>query len=167
MKNITKRAYIKFILLAFIVVFSCIGVTYAQWTDGLQFMGKMEMGNIEPQLVSIEVTPWNTAYLYDELIFPEPSVDITTDFANNSAHFNISGAHPGFIYKIFYTVHNYGTIPIISKIPENSFSGFLVDYEPIRVESDSTGTGEMTITVINEGDINFAIPLTFIQAVGI
>ena len=149
------------------MVFSCIGVTYAQWTDGLQFMGKMEMGNIEPQLVSIDVISWNTTYFYGESIIPEPSISITTDFANNSAHLNISDAHQGLIYKVFYTVHNYGTIPIISKIPENSFSGFLVDYEPIRVESDSTGTGEMTITVINEGDINFAIPLTFIQAVGI
>ncbi len=166
MKKIMKKTYIKLFLLALIVVFSCTGVTYARWTDGLQLMGKIGMGNIEPQLMALEVLPWNTINFYDGT-FIEPIVNISTDLANNSAHLSILGAEPGSIYKIFYTVHNYGTIPIVSKISDYSYSGFLIEHEAIRVESNSTAIGEMTITLIDEEDIDFAIPLTFIQAVGI
>ncbi|NLB88257.1 MAG: hypothetical protein GX790_03395 [Syntrophomonadaceae bacterium] len=170
-----KQIFIKFLLLALVIIFSCTGITYAWWTDGLELTGKVEMGSIDPQLVSINVDTIATNS-YDELFIDlEYIPNVTSTLTYDGAHFDITGARPGFIYEINYVIENKGTIPIILKsshyIPYNP--GLLVDYEPkepTRIEAGSKGEGKIRVTVrdvIDEANMEFNIPLTFVQAVGI
>lgn len=162
-----NKVFIKLLLFALVIIFSCTGMAYARWTDGLQLTGKVEMGSIKPELVSVEVVPVPTFFNDELFIQLEQTVNIAINSENNSVQLSIIEARQGSEYKIFYTIHNDGTIPIALQISDYSYPGLLVKQDPIRIESQSTGIGEMTITVIDEEDMVFNFPLTFIQAVGI
>lgn len=163
-----KYNFIKLVLLALVIIFSCTGITYAWWTDGLELTGKVEMGCVDAQLISVDVETLTPDFHYNLLSDYEPETNVITNIADDSAQFDITGVKQGFIYKITYVIYNDGTIPIMLQIPRDFYNpGLLIDYEPIRIEPKTQGTAKITITVLDEENMHFNIPLTFVQAVGI
>jgi hypothetical protein len=88
-------------LIFFVVLFNCLGISYAYWNDSLQLSKEVTTGNILLVLKD------------DYLLEPMEGVsDLSVDIEEGTLDINASVV-PGYKGRLTYTVLNKGSVPVV------------------------------------------------------
>lgn len=153
-----NKIFIKLLLLALVIIFSCTGMAYARWTDGLDISSTVATGNIDPIFTSFEVCKYNASNNNPPQIFRNDK-DIIIE---------ITDAHPNYWAYFNYTIENKGSVPVELNIESIGSDGILI-INKLEQEGDrAEGLLKVELPKREEGILEyvFRITLNFKQAVG-
>lgn len=102
---------VKIYALALVLVLSCLGVSYAAWSDELVVEGSVETGDIDVYFSDFDVVYDADANTKDdEEVATVSLVSVCED--DKELKFEIDNAYPQFMANIEFEVHNQGSIPV-------------------------------------------------------
>jgi hypothetical protein len=100
-KQFMKIRWKSLTLISFVILFNCLGVSYAFWNDGLQLSKYVSTGNILLVLKD------------DYLLEPMAGVsDLSVDIEEGALNIH-ANVVPGYKGRLTYTVLNKGSVPVV------------------------------------------------------
>jgi len=161
MKRKTKNSRcIDLICVALVLSLSVLGVGFASWRDGLQVVGTVATGTIDPVFTACDV------------VAESRSPGITSAVvvgSGNKINIQVHDAYPGYYAHLRYRLTNRGTVPVRYKTLTQSGSTGLdvrVEGPPGVIGRGEIQEGDLILTVgsVEENsESNFSVELDFRQ----